>query len=63
MPVAEYRPTMRVLDTGEGRSRLVWSSTWEPDGVSEEEAARSVAEMYANVLAAMKRKLEKIHVN
>ncbi len=63
MPVAEYHPTMRVLDAGEGRSRLVWSSTWEPDGVSEEEAARSVAEMYTNVLAAMKTKLERIHVN
>ncbi len=59
MPVKEYRATMQAVDAGDGRSRLIWSSTWEPDGVTEEEARKVVANMYSNVMKSMKKKLEK----
>jgi hypothetical protein len=58
MPVRDYRAIMRVIDLGESRSRLEWSSTWEPVDVSEEDARKSVKGIYTVVLASMKRKLE-----
>ena len=58
MPVSGYNATMRVIDAGEGRSRLDWSSRWEADGVTEEEAHSFVHSMYAGVLATMKKNLE-----
>ncbi len=59
MPVKDYSASMQVVDAGEECSRLIWSSTWEPDGVTQEEATKVVANMYGNVLSAMKAKLEK----
>ena len=59
MPVRDYRATMKVVDLGEGRSRLEWSSTWEPDGVTEAKALESVAGMYTGVLRVMKANIEK----
>jgi len=58
MPVSHYRASMQVIDAGAGHSRLRWSSRFEPDGVSEEEAQSSVAGMYRSVLRAMKKNLE-----
>ena len=59
MPVSDYHATMKVVDLGGGRSRLEWSSTWEPDGVSEADAVKVVEAMYTGVLAVMKTNLEK----
>jgi len=59
MPVRDYRATMKVVDLGAGRSRLEWSSRWEPDGVSEREARAAVDALYTGVLGAMKANLEK----
>jgi hypothetical protein len=59
MPVRDYRATMKVVDLGGRRSRLEWSSTWEPDGVSESEALTAVGGMYKGVLGVMKANLEK----
>ena len=59
MPVSDYQATMKVIDLGAGRSRLEWSSTWEPDGVSEADALKVVEAMYNGVLGAMKANLEK----
>jgi hypothetical protein len=58
MPVCDYHATMKVVDLGGGRSRLEWSSTWEPDGVSEEQARTAVEGMYTGVLGVMKTNLE-----
>jgi len=58
MPVCDYSASMKVVDLGDGRSRLEWSGTWEPDGVSEEQARKAVAGMYAGVLGVMKKNLE-----
>ncbi len=59
MPVRDYKATMKVADRGGGRSRLSWSSTWQPEGVSEEQARRAVGRLYTAVLGAMRTKLEK----
>ena len=59
MPIVDYRASMQVVDAGGGRSNLIWSSKWEPDGVSEDDARKVVANMYENVMAAMKVALEK----
>jgi hypothetical protein len=59
MPVTDYHASMRVIDAGNGRSRLEWSSSWEPDGITEDEARAIVANMYNSVLAVMKANLEK----
>ena len=59
MPVSDYHATMKVIDLGGGRSRLEWSSTWEPDGASEAEALKVVEAMYTGVMAVMKVNLEK----
>ncbi len=59
MPVTDYRASMRVVDAGQGRSRLIWSSEWEPDGVTQEEATEVVANMYGSVMGIMKKNLEK----
>lgn len=57
MPVDDYRASMKVVDLGEGRSRLVWSSTWEPKDVSEEKARKAVDGLYTGVLAAIQKNL------
>lgn len=57
-PVEGYRATMRVIDPGDGRSRLEWSSTWTPTGVSEDEALTYIGKMYHGVLGVMKKNLE-----
>jgi hypothetical protein len=59
MPVTDYQATMKVVDLGVGRSRLKWSSTWEPDGVSEADALKVIEAMYSGVMAVMKANLEK----
>ena len=58
MPVRDYHASMRAVDLGGGRSRLVWSSAWEPDGVTEEEAREKVGQLYAGVLGFAKKNLE-----
>lgn len=58
LPVDDYRAAMQVVDLGDIRSRLVWSCTWEPKGVPEDKARRSVDRMYRIVFSAMKKHLE-----
>jgi hypothetical protein len=58
MPLSDYRAAMQVVDLGDGRSRLVWSCSFEPAGVSEDQARKTVAGMYKAVFAAMKANLE-----
>ncbi len=44
-PVTGYRSTMTVSDDG-GQGHLDWSCEFEPEGISEEEAAKTVETMY-----------------
>jgi len=46
MPITDYRATMVVRPADDGRSELEWSSTFQPDGVSEAEAVAQVEGLY-----------------
>ena len=48
-PVTGYRATMRVSDV-DGKGHLDWSCSFEPDGVTEEEAAKGIEAMYGVML-------------
>ena len=48
-PVTGYRATMRVSDAG-GQGHLDWSCSFEPEGVSEEDAAKGIETMYGVML-------------
>lgn len=48
-PVTGYRATMRVSDDA-GKGRLDWSCSFEPDGVTEAEAAKGIEAMYGVML-------------
>jgi hypothetical protein len=60
MPISGYAASMQAVDLGEGRSRLVWRSAWEPDGVSLEEATAAVRTLYANVLGKAGRNIARL---
>lgn len=60
MPVRDYSAEMQVVAVDESRSRIVWMSTWEPEGVSEAEARAAVAQLYAGVLAGAKANIERL---
>lgn len=49
VPVTAYEARMTVRDEG-GKGRLTWSCVFEPDGVSEEEAARDIRRRYGAVM-------------
>ncbi|HMC52724.1 MAG TPA: SRPBCC family protein [Acidimicrobiales bacterium] len=47
LPVTEYVSTMQLSPAGDGRTRLVWSSTFQPaPGTSQEDASRVVSGVY-----------------
>jgi len=52
VPVTDYEARMTVSDEA-GRGRLTWSCVFEPDGVSEEEAARDIRRRYSAVIRAI----------
>jgi mxaD protein len=58
VPVKEYEARMTVRDDG-GKGRLVWSCRFEPDGVSEEEAARDIERRYRGVIRVIEAYLTK----
>jgi hypothetical protein len=59
MPVTDYCASMQVIDLGGGRSRLMWRSTWQPDGVTLAEATEAVRTLYATVLERAKPNIER----
>jgi hypothetical protein len=46
LPVRDYVATMQLADPGNGATTLTWSSTFEPNGVSEEDAVTAVQRIY-----------------
>jgi Polyketide cyclase / dehydrase and lipid transport len=52
VPVTGYEARMTVSDDG-GKGRLTWSCRFEPDGVSEEEAARDIERRYRGAIAVI----------
>ena len=58
VPVRDYEARMTVVDDG-GRGRLTWSCVFEPDGVSEDEAARDIRRRYRGVIDLIEAHLTK----
>jgi len=52
VPVTKYEARMTVTDD-HGKGRLTWSCTFEPDGVSESEAARDLQRRYDAAIRAI----------
>jgi hypothetical protein len=52
LPVADYRSTMQLEPAGEGRTTLVWSSTFEPVG-DEAAAKKVVSGVYTGGIAGL----------
>ena len=54
LPVRNYRSTMQLSAAGEGRTKLVWSSTFEPaEGASEDQASQVVTGIYQGGIAGL----------
>ena len=56
LPVQGYRSTVSVADDG-GKARVTWRSSFEPKGVSGEEAGKIVGGIYDAGLEALKTKV------
>jgi hypothetical protein len=52
VPVTGYEARMTVSDDA-GKGRLTWSCVFEPDGATEEEAARDLRQRYDAVITAI----------
>ncbi len=57
-PVKNYKASMQEVHLDEGRCRLVWSCSFEADGISEEEACQAIRELYDGVLTHSRENLE-----
>lgn len=55
LPVSDYKATLSLTESGD-QTVVVWSSTFEPDGVSEEEAATIVGGVYETGLEAVRQR-------
>ena len=58
LPLEDYNATMRVLELEENKCLLLWSSTFKPKGVSEEEAAKIIRGIYSMGFEGLKKLLE-----
>ncbi|MSQ11430.1 MAG: SRPBCC family protein [Dehalococcoidia bacterium] len=57
LPVDRYVATMKVKELGKGRSEFTWSCTFEPKGLSDAEAKKTVETMYKGGIASYKKLL------
>lgn len=53
LPVQDYLATMQVLEAGAGRSKVTWGATFQPKGMSEEDAANVIRGIFGGGLAAL----------
>jgi hypothetical protein len=53
LPVRDYLGTMQVHEAGAGRSRITWDARFEPEGMSEEDAAKVIQGIFDGGLAAL----------
>lgn len=55
LPVANYAAEIRVIDNGDGTSKVEWSSDFEPVNIPENEAARTIQGIYQAGLDNLKK--------
>jgi len=53
LPVSNYESTIRVTDNGDGGSKVVWNSTFDANGASDDEAINIITGIYAAGLDAV----------
>jgi len=59
-PVTDYVSTLSVVDKGEKESRVEWSGTFTPAGVTDEEASTLFKKIYEDGLRALEQELAKM---
>jgi len=57
IPVKKYLAKMKVVESGPNACRLDWSSTFEPDGASEEQAQTMIRGVYTGGIAGIRKAL------
>jgi hypothetical protein len=57
IPVKNYRSTIRISDVGAEECRVDWSSTFEPDGATEEQTQGMVRGIYTGGIAGLRKAL------
>jgi hypothetical protein len=55
LPVADYRSTIAVTEA-DGKARVIWSSSFSPNGASEQEAVQVVGGIYDGGLEALRKR-------
>ena len=58
LPLDDYYATLTVVPTGGATCRVEWGSTFEPNGVSEEQATGMVEGIYRGGIAGIKQAIE-----
>jgi len=53
LPVKNYQSTLRVSATADGKAQIDWGSTFDADGVSDDEAVKVIAGVYEGGFAAL----------
>jgi len=53
LPVRQYVSTFKVGSTSDGKTEINWSSTFDADGVSDEEAVKIIAGVYEGGFEAL----------
>jgi len=56
-PVTDYRSTLRVRETGTGKSKVEWSGEFTPHGTSDADAVKLFTGIYSDGLAALAKQL------
>lgn len=54
LPVTDYRATMKITELGPKRCGLDWSCTFEPDGITVDQAEAAVTQFYTGLLDSIR---------
>jgi polyketide cyclase/dehydrase/lipid transport protein len=46
LPIADYVSTITISDAGDGKSTVIWSSSFDSNGASDEDAINTIAGIY-----------------
>lgn len=57
IPVKDYLSTIRISEVGADECRVDWSSTFEPDGATEEQAQGMIRGVYTGGIAGIRKAL------
>ncbi len=56
LPVSHYESTIKVVPRGNGGSMFIWSSSFDPKGVSKAQAMKAISDVYRDGTEALARK-------